>query len=117
MSKRKTTPQLPSMDDLLGGRPTPSSPKGLTPKSPDSQTPKSQDSKESESRVKVTYYFPQDLVARIDEAHFKLSQVARGSGVRIHKYDMAKIAWELLLDEFEANPEDNPLVNDLLYDS
>lgn len=110
MSKRKTTPELPSMDDLLGGQSTP-----VPHKKP--KTPKSLDSQKSESRVKVTYYFPQDLVARIDEAHFRLSQSARGSGVKIHKYDMARIAWELLLDEFEANPDNNPLVNNLLPDS
>lgn len=109
MSKRRKTPDLPSMDDLLDSRTSTDKPKSK-------QTPKSRDSQESERRTKVTYYLPGDLVDRIDEAHFKLNKLTRGTDLKIHKYDMARIAWELALDEFEQLGEDSPLAAHLLSD-
>lgn len=107
MSKRKSSPALPSMDDLLGGQTSPATQKNT-------QAPKSLGSQEPEKRIKVTYYFPPELVARIDEAHFELSKATRGTNLKIHKYDMARVAWELLLAEYDADPNNNPLTNTLL---
>ena len=109
MSKRKTTPQLPSMDDLLGGQ---TKPDGTT----DSKASKSRDSWESENKVKVTYYLPADLVERIDDAHYQLNRAARGSGRKIHKYDMARIAWQIVLEAFEQDSENSELARYLFKD-
>ncbi len=109
MSKRKTTPELPSMDDLLGSQPDP-----VEEKRP--LTPKSLDSQKSEKKSKVTYYFPLELVERIDDAHYQISRLTRGSKQKIHKYDMARVAWELILNDFEKEGENSVLVRLLLGD-
>jgi len=102
MSKRRATPELPSMDDLLDGAVAKS---------------RSRDSQASRSRVKVTYYLPADLVNRIDDAHFALGRLARGRELKIHKYDMVKVAWRLALDDFEERGEESALVKMLLGNS
>jgi hypothetical protein len=99
MSKRKTTPALPSMDDLLEGT---------------VEESRSQSVSASRSRTKVTYYLPTDLVDRINDAHFTLGRMARGSDLKIRKYDMAKVAWRLALDDFEERGEKSTLVQMLL---
>lgn len=107
MSRRKT-PKLPSMDELLGGdEPTPA-------RRPDSQTPRSQDSQKR--KVKVTYYLPADLVDRIDDAHYQLNRAA-GRGLKIHKYDMARIAWDIVLESFEQDGLDSELARRLTLGS
>ncbi len=109
MSKRKTTPALPSMDDLLSGQTQPVDQPGAT-------APKSQDSQESEKKVKVTYYLPADLVERIDDAHYQLNRATRGSGRKIHKYDMARIAWQIVLESFEQDSQVSELTQRILAD-
>ena len=109
MSKRKTTPALPSMDDLLSGQTEPV-------EQPDTPTSKSQDSQESEDKVKVTYYLPAALVERIDDAHYQLNRATRGSGRKIHKYDMARIAWQIVLEAFEQDAQASELTQRILSD-
>ena len=102
MSKRKKTPKLAPMDELLGGSVE------------ESERP---DSKESQDRVKVTYYLPGDLVDRINAAHVQLTSLARGSGVKINKYDMARVALEMALEGFEAQGAESELAAKLLEDA
>ena len=110
MSKRKTTPELPSMDDLLSGQAEPAKPAS-------SQASGSQDSLKSEDKVKVTYYLPADLVDRIDDAHYKINRATRGQGQKIHKYDMARIAWQVVLESFEQDGQNSELVKRLMLGS
>jgi hypothetical protein len=110
------------MDHLLGGRQAPKQTSTQsTVNSLESQkvTPsKSSDSGESEKRrVKVTYYLPADLVGRIDDAHYRLNKAARESDTKIKKYDMARVVWEMALEEFEQYGEQSELAARMLSDS
>lgn len=122
MSKRKPSPELPAMDHLLGGRSAPkqtSTPPTTNPyKSQEVQSSKSLDSEESkEKRVKVTYYLPAELVGRIDDAHYRLNKVARESNTKIKKYDMARVVWEIALEEFEQYGVQSELAARIFSDS
>ncbi|MEM7032049.1 MAG: hypothetical protein AAF629_21020 [Chloroflexota bacterium] len=110
MSKRRSTPSLPSMDEILGGEGAAAEKSSQAPKGSGAKS--AQDNKEN--RIKVTYYFPEDLVDQIDAAHLKINKIARGSGLKFHKYDIARVAWKLMLESLEQDGEESELVQLLL---